>query len=231
MKTFWSLSGFAVGRFSFRLSVSDVSSLFFFFEQCLAETPAQDRKAATSSGTVIAKSKPKTPEASTSQQKSGHEAATAVAGRPPSARRSPPSRLRESPVASTSGYELNTRAINKHGLGPDSSPRPPKRVRTGDAVPSLLSRLGTSASAAPEQRPTTPSAAQKNSNNAVSAAVMDSGMDEEKTPRGGYSIKGAASAKAGEPRRAGASTSLLERMNGGGGGGGDDRVWRKNRWS
>ncbi|KAJ6567833.1 Fusaric acid resistance protein-like-domain-containing protein [Mycena sp. CBHHK59/15] len=121
------------------------------------------------------KSKPKTPEASTSQQKSGHEAATAVAGRPPSARRSPPSRLRESPVASTSGYELNTRAIKNTALDPAA--RPGHR------------------------------------------SVSDgSGMDEEKTPRGGYSIKGAASAKAGEPRRAGASTSLLERMNGGGGG-------------
>ncbi|KAJ7467035.1 hypothetical protein FB451DRAFT_1259934 [Mycena latifolia] len=137
-----------------------------------------------------------------------------------------------SPVASTSGSrsgstERSTWTANKHSLGPDSSPRPPKRVRTeSDDPPSLLSRLATKGT---EFRPNAvrpQRAVQENS----SAAMMES----EQIPHGGYSIKGAAKAS-GDPHHGDApSSSLLDRMTmtqrGGvvwGGRSDDDRARRK----
>jgi hypothetical protein len=193
------------------------------FEQSLAEQPAS------------APDKPKavagTPEPQKSAQTTPGSGRLAMA--PPLR---PASRPRESPVASTSASvssPLNPIPPNKHSLGPDSSPRPPKRVRMStDETPSLLSRLGSSASKGTDYRPIVArpaNAVPKNPPPGV--AVMDSGQ----TPQGGYSIKGAARA-INEPRRTsstGSTSSLLERLNGGVGGVGggrsdDDRARRKN---
>ncbi|KAJ6538779.1 hypothetical protein DFH09DRAFT_1176215 [Mycena vulgaris] len=153
--------------------------------------------------------------------------------RPPglgfSIRRSLPSR--DNPVASTSGSrssstERSTWMTNKHSLGPDSSPRPPKRVRTdGDDTPSLLSRLATKGT---EYRPNLARPQRAAQENSGSAAVMDS----EQIPRGGYSIKGAAKASGDGPHRIDAPSSLLDRMGRGGGprGGHSDDDRPRRRW-
>ncbi|KAJ7141110.1 hypothetical protein C8R44DRAFT_692909 [Mycena epipterygia] len=140
---------------------------------------------------------------------------------------------RDSPVASTSGSRSSSAerstAINKHSLGPDSSPRPQKRVRTdGDEAPSLLSRLAFSSKGTPDMAMPRPRrAAQENS---ASAAA---GIESEQIPRGGYSIKGAAKASS-ELHRVHAPpppSSLLDRIDGGGGGrSDDDRTRRKYAW-
>ncbi|KAJ7162251.1 hypothetical protein C8R46DRAFT_1353235 [Mycena filopes] len=129
---------------------------------------------------------------------------------------------RDSPVASTSGSRSSSheRPINnKHSLGPDDSPRPPKRGRTdAEQPPSLLSRLGSKGSNGPNNA-VRERAAQKNPQSA--AAVMQS---DDQTPQGGWSIKGAARASLGGESSRARSSSLLERMvlddHGGGGGGG-----------
>ncbi|KAJ7122054.1 hypothetical protein C8R43DRAFT_1032975 [Mycena crocata] len=141
---------------------------------------------------------------------------------------------RDSPVASTSGSRPNSTersTQHKHSLGPDSSPRPPKRARTeSDETPSLLSRLA-STSKTMEHRPNMARPHRAVQENPASAAAAGS----EQIPRGGYSIKGAAKASS-EPRRPSAtssSSSLLDRIgvDGGRGRSDDDRNRRKtNKW-
>ncbi|KAJ7782509.1 hypothetical protein DFH07DRAFT_790899 [Mycena maculata] len=116
------------------------------------------------------------------------------------------------PVASTS---VSRSSSNEHGtpkrtLGPDSSPRPPKRVRT-DSEPSLLSRMASTSNGS-EQRPN-PTPARRAAQPASAAAA-----DSEHVPPGGWSIKGAATASSSsrEPRRVDArAASLLDRIGGG----------------
>jgi hypothetical protein len=142
-------------------------------------------------------------------------------------RRSVPSH--DSPLASTSGSrsssnERGTRATNKHSLGPDSSPRPPKRVRTdSDEPPSLLSRL---ASKGTEYRPNVARVGRAVQENAVSAPKTD----REQIPQGGYSIKGAAKASSESHHAPPTSSSLLNRIimdDAGGGGRSDGGIRRK----
>ncbi|KAF7315966.1 hypothetical protein MIND_00113400 [Mycena indigotica] len=97
---------------------------------------------------------------------------------------------------------------NKHSIAADSSPRPPKRMRTeSDAPPSLLIRLG-----------------QANTNGRATADSTTTSVTSEVT--GGFSIKGAARASfTGVPVRQPknpAPSSLLDRitMQDGGGEGG-----------
>ncbi|KAJ7502500.1 apoptosis inhibitory protein 5-domain-containing protein [Mycena galericulata] len=155
---------------------------------------------------------------------------TPALNRPPvlaSLRRSLTSR--DSPVASTSASRSSSNEAsthNKHSLGPDSSPRPPKRARTGsDQPPSLLSRLADTTSKGSERRPDMAQRAAPQQ-----PAFTARPTESERTPRNGFSIKGAAAKEAGEPHRAGGSTapSLLDRIDNGGRSD-DHRARRKQR--
>ncbi|KAJ6594591.1 hypothetical protein B0H19DRAFT_1096158 [Mycena capillaripes] len=144
----------------------------------------------------------------------------------------------DSPVASTSGSrsssnERSSHAINKHSLGADSSPRPPKRVRTdSDEPPSLLSRLASKGTEYPS-RPNMARPGRAAHEKPVSAAAVE----REQIPRGGYSIKGAAKASNESQRGTSpaVSSSLLNRiiMDDDGGGGRSDGgggIRRKYTW-
>jgi hypothetical protein len=188
------------------------------FEQSLA---AQDKAPSTGS------EKNGPPVAGSSSQKPVPQVPPAV-HRPPglasALRRSLPN-----PVASTSSAPRSHSTerstwTTKHSLGPDTSPRPSKRVRTdGDNTPSLLSRLGSSASNGTEYR-----------QGAADQRSLSAAEDSVQVPRGGYSIKGAAKASNEPLHRIDApSSSLLDRITRGGGPGGgsgrsdDDRARRK----
>ncbi|KAJ7646592.1 hypothetical protein FB45DRAFT_890848 [Roridomyces roridus] len=177
-------------------------------------------------------------------------------GRPVPLRRSGPSL--SAPVASTSSSNERSTIVpaQKHGLGPDASPRPPKRVRTdSDAgvttAPSLLSRLAQSGSASsdsgvPErprawvdegQKPQKQKQKQRANANANTVSAGDGGQGQGQAPFMGFSIKGAASkgGGGGGPKNVEAS-SLLDRIGNGNGnamGGGrseDQRGRRKSHW-
>ncbi|KAJ7019215.1 hypothetical protein C8F04DRAFT_1148456 [Mycena alexandri] len=114
---------------------------------------------------------------------------------------------RDRPVASTSGSRSSSheRPVNKHSLGPDDSPRPPKRVRTDpDQPPSLLSRLASKGSNGPNV--VRGRAAQESPKSAVAV------QNDEEPSQSGYSIKGAASRASSSEFSRARSSSLLDRM-------------------
>ncbi|KAJ6456389.1 hypothetical protein C8R45DRAFT_943603 [Mycena sanguinolenta] len=132
-----------------------------------------------------------------------------VQNTPPSGQRSMPGSSlrhalpsREIPVASTSAFNERAPAVNRNSYGGDSSPRPVKRARTdSDEPPSLLSRLATKET---DHRP--------NVARPGRAAHQKPADTDNSTPRGGYSIKGAAKALNEPPALPKASPSLLNRI-------------------